>query len=288
MATATQVMQAAKRNMTDETKLNYDFRNPFVICGSTYIPICRGQLRVSQRRCEEISLCNQRFSLDQKASSFPGFSKVKRCQFHPDSGEREFRSVLGPTGNKLQRKLPEMKLKKKKKKHMKSKYEKTKNLGTPASPTTTLKQRKKLFVAQARSQGITVSRTVDAEASLLLPDFSVVSNVFKKKQDSEQSTAELALQKDDDDITVEQAWDDIVQRVKFLSADHPLGSHLRATLQRDGERHGSVHVMSSLHLIQRSTIAIKIRASHERTKEEIVSRHAERCWLLFGIPQAPL
>ena len=61
-----------------------------------------------------------------------------------------------------------MKLKKKKKKHMKSKYEKTKKLGTPASPTTTLKQRKtqkrkKLFVAQARSQGITVSRTVDAE-----------------------------------------------------------------------------------------------------------------------------
>ncbi|CAN6920233.1 unnamed protein product [Brassica oleracea] len=100
-----------------------------------------------------------------------------QCRFHPDSGEREFRSVLGPTGNKLQRKLPEMKLKKKKKKHMKSKYEKTKKLSTPASPTTTLKQRKtqkrkKLFVAQARYQGITVSRT--------LPDFSVVSNVFKK------------------------------------------------------------------------------------------------------------
>ncbi|KAF3534941.1 hypothetical protein DY000_02037923 [Brassica cretica] len=47
MATATHVMQAAKRNMTDETKLNYDFRNPFVICGSTYIPICRGQKDVS-------------------------------------------------------------------------------------------------------------------------------------------------------------------------------------------------------------------------------------------------
>ncbi|KAF3525426.1 hypothetical protein F2Q69_00048465 [Brassica cretica] len=54
-----------------------------------------------------------------------------------------------------------------------------------------------------------------------LPEFSVVSNVFKKKQDSEQSTAELALK-------------------KFLSADHPLGSHLRETLQRDGECHGSV------------------------------------------------
>ncbi|KAH0901985.1 hypothetical protein HID58_041488 [Brassica napus] len=168
-----------------------------------------------------------------------------------------------------------MKLKKKKKKHMKSKYEKTKNLGTPASPTTTLKQRKKLFVAQARSQGITVwaiviinprnptmrycdsvmtrswfffetkciskTYTKMRDPRQLQENFSVVSNVFKKKQDSEQSTAELALQKDDDDITVEQAWDDIVQRVKFLSADHPLGSHLRATLQRDGERHGSVH-----------------------------------------------
>ena len=90
----------------------------------------------------------------------------------PDSGEREFRSVLGPTRNKLQRKLPEMKLKKKKK-HMKSKYEKPKKLGTLASPTTTLKQRqtqkrRKLFVAQARSQGITMSRTVDAKASLLV------------------------------------------------------------------------------------------------------------------------
>ncbi|KAF3560008.1 hypothetical protein F2Q69_00015231 [Brassica cretica] len=76
-----------------------------------------------------------------------------------------------------------------------------------------------------------------------LLDFSVVSNLFKKKQDSEQSTVELALKKDDDDdddITLKQAWDDIVQRIKFLSADHPLGSHLRETLQRDGERHGSV------------------------------------------------
>ncbi|KAF2535572.1 hypothetical protein F2Q70_00003186 [Brassica cretica] len=76
---------------------------------------------------------------------------------------------------------------------------------------------------------------------LQLPDFSVVSNVFKKKQHSEQSTADLALEKDDDDdITVEQAWDDIGQRVKFLSADYPLGSHLRETLQRDGERHSLV------------------------------------------------
>ncbi|CAN7109336.1 unnamed protein product [Brassica rapa subsp. narinosa] len=93
---------------------------------------------------------------------------------------------------------------------------------------------------------------------LQLPDFSVVSNVFKRKKDAELSAAELALEKlgihpqgdddddDDDDITVEQAWDDIVERIKyifsdeFLSSDHPLGSHLRATLQRDGERRGSL------------------------------------------------
>ncbi|KAL0733802.1 hypothetical protein Bca4012_010012 [Brassica carinata] len=65
---------------------------------------------------------------------------------------------------------------------------------------------------------------------------------LQEKQDSKQSAAELALEKDDDDddITVEQDWDDVVQRIKFLSSDHPLGSHFRETLQRDGERRGSV------------------------------------------------
>ncbi|XP_010449140.1 PREDICTED: small RNA 2'-O-methyltransferase-like isoform X2 [Camelina sativa] len=91
---------------------------------------------------------------------------------------------------------------------------------------------------------------------LQLPDFTVVSNVFKKEMDSEQSAAELALEKlgihpldyNDDDITVEEAWDDIVERIKyifsdeFLSADHPLGGHIRAALQRDGELCGSVPV----------------------------------------------
>ncbi|KAF8096126.1 hypothetical protein N665_0317s0032 [Sinapis alba] len=92
---------------------------------------------------------------------------------------------------------------------------------------------------------------------LQLPDFSVVSNVFKSRQDSEQSAAELALEKlgilpqdgdDDDHITVEEGWDGIVERIKyifsdeFLSTDHPLGSHLRATLQMDGERCGLVPV----------------------------------------------
>ncbi|PWA95671.1 Coatomer alpha subunit [Artemisia annua] len=43
---ARQVLQAAERNMTDTAELNYDFRNPFVICGATYVPIYHGQKKV--------------------------------------------------------------------------------------------------------------------------------------------------------------------------------------------------------------------------------------------------
>ena len=32
--TARQVLAAAEKNMTDALQLNYDFRNPFVICGA--------------------------------------------------------------------------------------------------------------------------------------------------------------------------------------------------------------------------------------------------------------
>ncbi|XP_062027378.1 coatomer subunit alpha-2-like [Rosa rugosa] len=42
-----QVLQAAEKNMTDASQLNYDFRNPFVTCGATYVPIYRGQKDVS-------------------------------------------------------------------------------------------------------------------------------------------------------------------------------------------------------------------------------------------------
>ncbi|KAL0727414.1 hypothetical protein Bca4012_023507 [Brassica carinata] len=88
---------------------------------------------------------------------------------------------------------------------------------------------------------------------LQLPDFSVVSNVFKKKKDAEQSAAELALDKlgirpQNDDLTVDEAWNDLVGRIKyifsdeFLSAEHPLGAHLRAALRRNGDCCGSVPV----------------------------------------------
>lgn len=49
--TARQVLQAAERNMTDATQLNYDFRNPFVVCGATYVPIYRGQKDVTCPYC---------------------------------------------------------------------------------------------------------------------------------------------------------------------------------------------------------------------------------------------
>ncbi|KAK9667322.1 hypothetical protein RND81_14G248500 [Saponaria officinalis] len=57
---ARQIVQAAERNMTDAIELNYDFRNPFVVCGATYIPIYRGQKDVS------CPYCTARFVPDQE------------------------------------------------------------------------------------------------------------------------------------------------------------------------------------------------------------------------------
>ncbi|KAH0755995.1 hypothetical protein KY290_026265 [Solanum tuberosum] len=49
--TARQVLQAAEKNMRNATELNYDFRNPFVVCGATYVPIYRGQKDVTCPYC---------------------------------------------------------------------------------------------------------------------------------------------------------------------------------------------------------------------------------------------
>ncbi|CAI9753407.1 unnamed protein product [Fraxinus pennsylvanica] len=48
---ARQILQAAEKNMRDATQLNYDFRNPFVVCGATYVPIYRGQKDVTCPYC---------------------------------------------------------------------------------------------------------------------------------------------------------------------------------------------------------------------------------------------
>ncbi|CAN0858592.1 Coatomer subunit alpha-2 [Linum grandiflorum] len=49
--TARQVLQASEKNMTDATQLKYDYRNPFVVCGATYVPIYRGQRDVCCPYC---------------------------------------------------------------------------------------------------------------------------------------------------------------------------------------------------------------------------------------------
>ncbi|KAL7617104.1 hypothetical protein Lser_V15G00638 [Lactuca serriola] len=57
--TARSVMQAAERNMKDSTQLNYDFRNPFVVCGATYVPIYRGQKDVLCPYCSSHFVVSQ-------------------------------------------------------------------------------------------------------------------------------------------------------------------------------------------------------------------------------------
>ncbi|KAF3571887.1 hypothetical protein F2Q69_00063281 [Brassica cretica] len=81
-----------------------------------------------------------------------------------------FRSVLGPTGNKLQRKPPGM-MKLEKKKTMEPKDEKTKKPKTPASPTTTLKQ----------CSSMTASYSSDASSSCESLPLSVASSSSCKK-----------------------------------------------------------------------------------------------------------
>ncbi|PRQ16518.1 putative coatomer, alpha subunit protein [Rosa chinensis] len=46
-----QVLQAAEKNLTYASQLNYDFKNLFVTCGATYVPIYRGQKDVSCPCC---------------------------------------------------------------------------------------------------------------------------------------------------------------------------------------------------------------------------------------------
>jgi len=48
---ARQVLQVGEKNSKDEMQLNYDPRNPFVVCGSTFTPIYRGSRDVSCPYC---------------------------------------------------------------------------------------------------------------------------------------------------------------------------------------------------------------------------------------------
>ncbi|CAM6027816.1 unnamed protein product [Sphagnum balticum] len=48
---ARQVLQVGEKNPKDELQLNYDPRNPFVVCGSTFTPIYRGSQDISCPYC---------------------------------------------------------------------------------------------------------------------------------------------------------------------------------------------------------------------------------------------
>ncbi|GMH01422.1 hypothetical protein Nepgr_003261 [Nepenthes gracilis] len=88
---------------------------------------------------------------------------------------------------------------------------------------------------------------------LQLPEISVVSSTFTRKRDAEQSAAEMALQKlgisaEASNSLVLDSADELVARLsylfsnEFLSSLHPLSSHLKATLRREGELNGLVPV----------------------------------------------
>ncbi|XP_057471735.1 small RNA 2'-O-methyltransferase-like [Actinidia eriantha] len=88
---------------------------------------------------------------------------------------------------------------------------------------------------------------------LQLPEFSVVSETFKKKKEAEQSAAEMALEKlginpKTDNPATQDPWDALPARLsylfsnEFLSCLHPLSGHFRAALQRKGHLYGLVPI----------------------------------------------
>lgn len=86
---------------------------------------------------------------------------------------------------------------------------------------------------------------------LELPEFTVVSDICKKKKDAEQSAADLALKMlgnnpADENPSEKDPCDALIARIKylftdeFLSSFHPMSGHLRAALQRKGGLYGLV------------------------------------------------
>ncbi|KAK1309019.1 Small RNA 2'-O-methyltransferase [Acorus calamus] len=80
---------------------------------------------------------------------------------------------------------------------------------------------------------------------LELPELSIVSDAFTRKKDAEQAAAQMAIEKlgiqaKADNLTPEEAWDELVARVsylfseEFLSSAHPLVGHIKEASQREG------------------------------------------------------
>ncbi|KAJ0025402.1 hypothetical protein Pint_09052 [Pistacia integerrima] len=73
-----QILQASE-NKNDAYQLNYDFRNPFVVCGATYEPIYRGQKDVA------CPYCSSRFVPSQEGQLFVLFVNLRKLVLmYPD------------------------------------------------------------------------------------------------------------------------------------------------------------------------------------------------------------
>lgn len=62
---AKQVLQACERTPSDEVELNYDSRNPFVVCAGTFVPIYRG---TTSTNCPT---CQAKFMQEQAGTTCP-------------------------------------------------------------------------------------------------------------------------------------------------------------------------------------------------------------------------
>ncbi|KAJ8758609.1 hypothetical protein K2173_000330 [Erythroxylum novogranatense] len=86
---------------------------------------------------------------------------------------------------------------------------------------------------------------------LELPEFVVVSGMFKKKKDAEQDAADVALKQLGicpmaGNPTEQDLWHALSDRIsyvfsdEFLSSLHPLSGHIKASLRRRGDLYGSL------------------------------------------------
>ncbi|KAD3069013.1 hypothetical protein R6Q59_016995 [Mikania micrantha] len=113
--------------------------------------------------------------------------------------------------------------------------------------------------------------------SLQLPEFSVESDIFKRKKDAMQSAAEKALEKLSDP-PVEDPSDQLVARLSYLFSNefyslcHPLSGHFRAALQRAGSLNGFIPIsVMPVYDSKLSNLCKKIKPEIESKPLEVMS-----------------
>lgn len=112
---------------------------------------------------------------------------------------------------------------------------------------------------------------------LQLPEFNVVSDIFKRKKDAMQSAAEKALEKLTDP-PVENPLDQLVARLSYLFSNefysicHPLSGHFRAALQREGHLNGFIPIsLMAIFDSKLSNLCKSIKPKVESKPLEVIS-----------------